>query len=189
MSRSFPGFATPAAGFEAPFELLQACHERVERMLGLLQRLADYLTDHPRDAQARQAAHDVMRYFDVAAPLHHQDEELHVFPVLARQGDPSLRAILEQLQRDHLAMEAAWQALRHVLEAVISSPLTKRQALNAEELQCLHSFLALYQGHMATENSVVFPCVQRQLTEKALRQMSQDMMRRRGVASPNRHSE
>ena len=34
-----PGHRAPAAGCEAPFEMLGACHERVERMLGLIQRL------------------------------------------------------------------------------------------------------------------------------------------------------
>jgi hypothetical protein len=32
--------AAPAAGFDQPFELLAACHQRVEHMLDLLQRLA-----------------------------------------------------------------------------------------------------------------------------------------------------
>jgi len=28
-SRALPGFSTPAVGFEAPFDMLEACHERV----------------------------------------------------------------------------------------------------------------------------------------------------------------
>ena len=74
--------ASPAAGFEQPFEMLVACHERVHRMLALLGRLREHLHGHGPDTQAQQAARDVMRYFDQAAPLHHQDEELHVFPPL-----------------------------------------------------------------------------------------------------------
>jgi hypothetical protein len=27
-SRALPGFSTPAVGFEAPFDMLEACHER-----------------------------------------------------------------------------------------------------------------------------------------------------------------
>lgn len=38
-----PGFNTPAVGFEEPFAMLEACHERVQRTLDLLQRL---LQDH-----------------------------------------------------------------------------------------------------------------------------------------------
>ena len=34
-----PGVRSPAVGFEQPFEMLQACHKRVQRSLDLLQRL------------------------------------------------------------------------------------------------------------------------------------------------------
>ena len=30
-----PGFSSPAAGFDEPFAMLDACHERVRRSLGL----------------------------------------------------------------------------------------------------------------------------------------------------------
>ena len=97
-----------AAGFDQPFELLRGCHARITRMDALLLRLIDHVAlketqgrpkfpCSPRgagrradpggaqegtDAQAQQAADKVLRYFDVAAPLHHEDEELHVFPLL-----------------------------------------------------------------------------------------------------------
>ena len=74
--------AAPAAGFEEPFGMLAACHERMQRMLALLARLRTHVASHGPDAQAQQAARDVMRYFDQAAPQHHRDEELHVFPPL-----------------------------------------------------------------------------------------------------------
>ncbi|MDY0108049.1 MAG: hemerythrin domain-containing protein, partial [Giesbergeria sp.] len=85
-SHALPGFGGPAVGFDTPFEMLAACHERVLRSLALLQKLQDYLHGHPCDDSARQAARDVLRYFDVAAPLHHEDEELHVFPPLLERG-------------------------------------------------------------------------------------------------------
>lgn len=31
--------ASPVAGFEQPFDLMEACHERLQRTLGLLARL------------------------------------------------------------------------------------------------------------------------------------------------------
>jgi len=40
--------ATPAVGFEQPFEMLAACHERVNRMLALLERLREHLPGHWR---------------------------------------------------------------------------------------------------------------------------------------------
>ena len=51
-----PGHASPDAGFEAPFELLTACHERVQRMLRLLDRLQQHLAERGWDAQGADAA-------------------------------------------------------------------------------------------------------------------------------------
>ena len=120
---SLPGFNAPAVGFEQPFEMLQACHERVQRMLSLLQRLQDYLHDKPCDDMARQAARDVLRYFDIAAPLHHEDEELHVFPPLLAQGSPMVVALVQQLQADHAAMAADWAQARVPLQALAEGQL------------------------------------------------------------------
>src|SRR5574343_1313138 len=111
-SNALPGFGAPAVGFDTPFEMLEACHERVQRSLDLLQRLQDYLRDHACDDSARQAARDVLRYFDIAAPLHHEDEELHVFPLLLARGAPSVVALVRQLQQDHVHMAADWAAAR-----------------------------------------------------------------------------
>ena len=93
--------AAPSAGFDEPFEMLQACHERVERMLGLLERLAAHLLDHGAEATAQRAAVDVMRYFDVAGPAHHEDEERHLFPRLLAQGSAELQQVVGQMQHDH----------------------------------------------------------------------------------------
>src|SRR5688572_25382640 len=61
----------PSVGFDQPFEMLAACHARMDRSLDLLGRLGRHLHDQGCDAQARSAATDVLRYFDIAAPLHH----------------------------------------------------------------------------------------------------------------------
>src|SRR3954469_13803016 len=103
-----------AAGFEQPFEMLRACHERVERMLALLQRLREHMRTQGADEQARQAARDVMRYFDTAAPQHHLDEELHVFPALLALGDEVVSQLVRRLQQDHVQMEAQWKPARAV---------------------------------------------------------------------------
>lgn len=42
---TLPGHRAPGAGFEAPFEMLDACHERVHRMLALLVKLQRHIAD------------------------------------------------------------------------------------------------------------------------------------------------
>lgn len=89
---TLPGHRAPGAGYEAPFEMLDACHERVERMLRLLHRLRAHLQASGWDAQAAEAAHDVLRYFNEAAPRHHEDEERHVFPAVLAAPDAPIPA-------------------------------------------------------------------------------------------------
>ncbi len=180
---SLPGHRPLAAGLEAPFEMLAACHERVARMLALQTKLQQHLLDKGCDEPARQAARDVMRYFDLAAPLHHQDEELHVFPPLLAGADAALRMLAERLINDHRQMEAAWIAARSVLQAIADSrPDADWRALTPAQADALNQFAALYEQHLADENGAAYPAAQAALPLEAVQAMSEDMMQRRGVA-------
>ena len=68
------------------FDQLGANHDRLQRMLRLLQWLRLHLTTMGCDAQARDAAGELLPFFDQAAPAHHEDEERHVFPPLLAAG-------------------------------------------------------------------------------------------------------
>lgn len=168
----------PSASFEQPFEMLEACHERVHRMLGLLARLREHMCTHGADEQARQAARDVMRYFDQAAPQHHMDEELHVFPRLLAQGDAKVVATVKQLQQDHIRMEAGWARARQVLAAVEQGAL---QRTSVQDDADLDAFADLYGEHIRAEEGIAYPAAASLMDEQALATMGQEMMRRRGV--------
>jgi hemerythrin-like domain-containing protein len=170
--------AAPAASFEQPFEMLEACHERVHRMLALLARLREHVRAHGNDGQARQAARDVMRYFDQAAPQHHRDEELHVFPPLLAQGDAEVVAVVRRLQQDHVEMEARWQAARQVLTALQTEAA---HPLSAADDAALDAFAGLYGAHIEAEEQVAYPRASALLVPGALTAMGEEMMRRRGV--------
>ena len=86
VSASIPGFSAPAVGFEQPFEMLEACHDRVRRSLALLRRIVDHVDAHGHDAASRSAVADVLRYFDLAGPHHHEDEEEDLFPALIEKA-------------------------------------------------------------------------------------------------------
>ena len=178
-SVALPGFGAPAVGFDTPFEMLEACHERVERSLDLLARLCTYLQDHACDDTARQAAHDVLRYFDLAAPLHHEDEELHVFPLLLARGDATVVAQVRQLQADHLRMEQNWQAARALLLALAEG---RQTAFSAADEAVLTDFAAGYGAHIRTEEDTVFPAARTLLDAQALAHMGREMRQRRGAA-------
>jgi hemerythrin-like domain-containing protein len=169
---------TPAASFEQPFEMLEACHERVHRMLALLGRLRAHIGQHGADAQAQQAARDVMRYFDLAAPHHHRDEELHVFPPLLAAGDPQVVAIVRRLQQDHLQMEQCWTEARAGLQRVAEGSVER---LAPADDAALDAFALPYGEHIAAEEKIAYPKAQALLDAEAIQQAGEEMMRRRGI--------
>ncbi|MBP6465304.1 MAG: hemerythrin domain-containing protein, partial [Rubrivivax sp.] len=122
MSINIPGHAAPAVGFEAPLEMLSACHHRVERQCETLRRLVAHVASHGPDDDARVAAAAVMRYFDTAARDHHADEETDLFPALVESMAGSdaacIRELVDSLTLDHRALESRWQRLRVMLQSI-----------------------------------------------------------------------
>ena len=161
--------------------MLVACHERVNRSLELLHRLQAHLADKGLDEDARQAARDVLRYFDIAAPLHHQDEELHVFPPLLQGSDPALHKIVNKLMNDHRAMETRWSAARTTLTRITECSTQAWTPLTPEQADSLNRFSAVYGQHIADEERIVYPAARSSMAISAIAVMSEDMKRRRGV--------
>ena len=94
-----------APSLEEPLEMLEACHERIEAQLRTLERLLDYLPRHGADEQARQAARNVLRYFELAGPNHHEDEERNLFPTLIERAGAEDAAAVRALVADLLAWD------------------------------------------------------------------------------------
>lgn len=178
---SLPGHRAPAVGFEAPFDMLDACHERVERMLRLLQRLREHLGTHALDQPARDAARDVLRYFDQAGPHHHADEELHVFPALLATTDADLHAVVHRLLQDHQTMQATWGELRQVLLRVRDGDAATWTGLQPCDLSLLDAHDALYRRHLADENLLAYPAARQLLGAHAQHAMGEEMARRRQI--------
>ncbi|MCZ8253173.1 MAG: hemerythrin domain-containing protein [Hylemonella sp.] len=172
-----PGFNSPAAGFEQPYEMLAACHERVQRTLDLLDRLIAHVAQTGHDAQSRSAAADVLRYFDRAAPLHHQDEELHVFPTLLAGGDAALQAMVHRLQAEHREMETLWAALRPTLLRWCEADGS--DAPDATLRAHAARFAQLYAGHIPVEETLVFPGAQAGMAAAQQTAMGEEMQARR----------
>ena len=173
-----PGVQSPAVGFDQPFEMLEACHERVQRSLDLLRRLIAHVDQHGCDADARSAAADVLRYFDLAAPLHHEDEEQHLFSALGQHPDVRVRATVVTLENDHLLMTAIWQRLRAVLVrwqagGAGCGPMTETERTYASD------FAQAYQRHIRLEEDVLYPAARAALDAPTQRAMGHEMAARR----------
>ena len=167
--------------FEAPFDMLDACHARLRTNLGLLTRLTAHLRAQGSCSQAGAAACSVMRYFDIAARLHHQDEERHVFPRLEASGEVQLVALAKRLRGEHRQIEHQWGLLWPMLEQV-----ARHRSLDLAELAVTcQRFVQLHQAHLADEEQVAYPSAQIALACEggdALRRMGEEMGARRGLA-------
>lgn len=164
--------------FDAPVEMLQACHDRIEGQCDTLLRLIPHLAAHGADSQAREAAAAVLRYFDTAGENHHQDEEVDLFPALrecAGARRPEVEDLLAVLLADHVRMRHAWtQQVRPQLEAVMRG----EAALTTASTQ---AFVALYQQHIARENSELLPLARDLLGPDVQAELGRHMAARRQV--------
>jgi len=169
----------PAPSFDEPLEMLAACHERIEQTLGTLERLVQHLESGGSEAQAHAAAQAVLRYFDTAGALHHQDEDHDLFPLLReRAGElerAEISAVIEELEREHHTMEAQWRRLRESLLGVANGA----SSIDAEDVT---RFAWLYRRHMERESAAVMPFAREALRDDEREALGRRMAARRTKA-------
>ncbi|MBB5020430.1 hemerythrin-like domain-containing protein [Chitinivorax tropicus] len=164
--------------WDEPIAMLEACHGRVRAFCDTLQRLAKYLPEHGADIQAQQAAKNILRYFDVAAPKHHADEELDLFPALLTKLGPRddveanrLREVIGSLLQEHTVLHGLWQQLRPALLHIAAGEQV--------ELPAVKLFANTYCTHADREEQLVFNFATDTLDAATLSQLSQSMTARR----------
>ena len=162
---NLPGFRSPAVGCDEPFEMLIACHERVQRMLDLLDRARMHALTKGCDADLNSAFTDVMRYFDLAAPQHHLDEELHVFPIVLAKGNQSQKEIVR---------------VRSILSEVLQTPRVL-PIFNHRDNDLMDDLRNAYAKHISNEELSIYPACIQYMTQDDFASMSEEMKVRRGV--------
>lgn len=171
--------AAPAApGFDAPLELLAACHDRILQLCALLDALPQHLARAGADADARQAARRLIAYFDTAAAHHHDDEERNLFPLLEAAGAPGACDLVETLTLEHEEAAWLWRRLRTQLIG-----LTADEAGRLDK-GLVHRFTALERSHVTFENAHLLPLAARCLDAAARLRLGAAMAARRGVRLP-----
>lgn len=167
-----------APSFDEPVEMLKACHERIAAQCETLEKLAAHLPLHGADTQAQQAARNIMRYFDIAAPHHHADEEQDLFPMLVEAGRrrrlPAIERISSLLD-EHRALEAAWERLRAVLADIAGGKATPLERASVDD------FVGTYRAHIALEESQIFPLAEACFDQEQLARLSAAMVARRTI--------
>ncbi|MBV8604216.1 MAG: hemerythrin domain-containing protein [Pelomonas sp.] len=168
-----PSFATPLA-------MLLECHRRIEAQCDTLARLVPHVGALGSDAAAAEAAQAVIRYFELAAPNHHADEELDLFPALleAMAGSDAvcLREMTATLAAEHQELERRWAGLHATLERIARG---QAAVLSGAEVD---GFASLYRSHIAREEAELLPMAERLIDAATLERIGAAMRRRRGAS-------
>ena len=139
---------------ERPIDLLLACHERMRRFAALAVRVAT-ITDAPAN-QLAEAAHSIHRYFNVALPLHVQDEDLTLRPILLDTANAAVRRALDQMSEEHVDIDAALLALLPRWQLLAQHP--EKVADEIPTLLAPSTALQLFLSeHLALEELLIFP--------------------------------
>ncbi|MDO9234650.1 MAG: hemerythrin domain-containing protein [Aquabacterium sp.] len=175
--------AAPRGRAIEPFDVLDACHQQMVTALQSLGDLVERLKEHGQDGKTQEMARATFLFFMNTARQHHLDEELHIFPALIHSGDEELIRHTLRLQQDHGWIEEDWLELAPQIESIAAG----YNWFNIDQLA--HSvpvFQALYQDHMALEESLIYPEAKARIAAWDLQGIGREMaMRRRsGVGKP-----
>ncbi|MDN3986601.1 hemerythrin domain-containing protein [Zwartia vadi] len=174
-------FFTPhSAGFDSPIELLEACHEKVRRFAKLTQRIAQHIETTGIDSKTREAAQSVLRYFTIAVPLHHQDEEDDLFPALkslspATIGEEAFKNLnnsIQELEAEHETLGRLWREIENWLKVIAGNNTSTPP-------KCLNEFTEKYIQHADLEEQTLYPHA-RLLAPETLSRLGLKMAERRG---------
>jgi pyridoxamine 5'-phosphate oxidase len=165
--------------FSRPMAVLKACHERIRSECERLRELVEHVRRYGCDDQARQTATSVIRYFDNAARMHHEDEEADLLPRMmaaaAMSHGSSLTRMVADIATEHRDMARSWTELRAALQEVFANqPLDHLQ---------VDRFIKLYRAHIAIEESNVYPLAEMLLSSQDFEDIGSNMAQRRGSAS------
>ncbi|MFO7746710.1 MAG: hemerythrin domain-containing protein [Orrella sp.] len=165
---------------DEPVDMLSASHDRIRRQCRTLIKLQAHIDKHGADDQAQRAASRVMRYFDEAVVLHHEDEEQDVFPALTAAATavelPTTLSLCARLTQEHAKMGYGWQNVREHLEPIAKGE--KHHLPQALVLQFTHA----YEKHTDLEDRVLLPLVRKLLGVDQLTRIINAMRARRGLS-------
>ena len=163
-----------------PLSLLMACHTRVRSLTATaiqLARVEDAAGDDLRDTATR-----VRRFFGIALPLHEEDEEQSLTPLLLEsRARADAEGALDAMAEQHVAIDSLVGALKPAWTA-----LSKGLPSGLEPGALLDRTLALdglITAHIGMEEQIIFPHIKVALTPAAREHLQAEM---RGRRTPER---
>ena len=162
------------ASWAEPIDMLYACHSKVKRFCKQLRILPEYLAKNGINQAVKNDVQQIIHYFNLSAPLHHDDEECDFFPALVRV-QPQAQSDIDELESQHELLHQNWALLSAQLEALVAG---ERNDVDAE---LIARFIAGYDVHIAIEEPL-FELGRIHLAQTELERMGKIMAERRKIA-------
>lgn len=139
---------------EQPFQALDACHQLILESMSALERMVRRMESQGLKESDRKLAGEIESFFSITSRDHHAQEEAEVFPPLLASGSEEIKAAIRTLQQDHGFIEENWIELGPQLRAISEG----NDWFTSEEfLHNVTTFLELLKGHIALEESMIYP--------------------------------
>ena len=156
-----------------PIEMLYACHSKVKRFCKQLQILPAYLAEHGVNQAVKNDVQQILTYFNVSAPLHHEDEEKYFFTALV-SVHPKDQENIDSLENQHISLHQYWDELAVQLVELLED---KRTAIDEELIK---RFVSGYDLHIPLEEPL-FELGKEYLSQEQLTEIGQVMAKRRQI--------
>ena len=161
-----------------PLDVLAHDHAVQEQLCDAMERIADGLPD---DVDRRLCA-QVASLLQYDLPLHHQDEEAGLFPLLRSRALPTdgIEEILDRLTDEHVTDTDYASEVSEALDILSEGG----SVANAEMVgYMLRGFFERYRRHVHWENTLVMPLARLRLTPDDLETLSARMELNRAQSS------
>lgn len=156
-----------------PLDFIHEDHLRERQICAMLDRIATAAAADPDDLS------HVREYLAGELPLHLEDEEEDLFPLLRRACEPEdeIGKAIERLTADH--GHAAEDTPRVIadLDALLTSGASPGPEMQARFLR----FAAQARRHLILENAIILPFARLRLTGRDLETLCLRMAQRRGL--------
>jgi hemerythrin-like domain-containing protein len=166
--------APPAELLDTPLDYVFADHFRQRSVCAALKRIAREC------AVPRIEADRIATFLSVGLSVHHQDEELDIFPAVKLRAQPEddLDPILDRLSEDHRALGPL---IEQIVLALSASGIGDVISIADPVASDMMAYASREHKHLVVENGIVLVIARKRLTRGDLAKISVSMKTRRGL--------
>ena len=159
-----------------PLAFFHEDHLREREICAMLERIAT--ADVPRSFEVTH----VLGFLRDELPLHLEDEEQDLFPLLRRRCEPpdEIGKAIDRLVGDHRRSDAQTPPV----EAALARLERGGEGLSPDERERVVAYVGHTRNHLIFENAIILPFARLRLTDSDLHTLSLRMRQRRGLGRP-----